>query len=98
MGIPPQFLKHVKGKGKPDNAKEDAKDGGKDDAQETPSKGAPHKGGFKGPKPDSKDPKGSPFDAIPSGPMKGKNPNAFNKGGKSNAKRDAMLAQLRGGK
>lgn len=97
MPIPPQFVKHAKGK-KPDNAAEDAADGGADDSQETPAK----KGhSMKGPKRDSKDPKGAPFDAIPSGPMKGKNPNVFQHKGKksgSNSKRDALIAQLRGGK
>lgn len=96
MAIPPQFLKHKKSS---QAAAEDAKDGGKDDSQEDSNgnlKGSP-KGA---PKKDSKDPKGAKFDAIPSGPMKGKNPNDFKKGkgNTSNAKRAALLAQLRGGK
>jgi hypothetical protein len=38
-----------------------------------------HKKGHKAPAKDSKDPKGAPFDAIPSGPMKGQNPFAVGK-------------------
>lgn len=91
MAIPPQFLKNVKSK----SAKaEDAKDGGKDDANEDSKGNLKKKPSFKGaPKRDSKDPKGATADLIPSGPMKGKNPNAL-----VAAKRNVLLQQSRGGK
>lgn len=96
MAIPPQFIK----KGSKAKAAEDAKDGGKDDANEDSNgnlkkkgKSSSHKGA---PPKDSKDPKGAPFDAIPSGPMKGQNPFQLSKG---NAKRKLLLQQAaKGGK
>lgn len=92
MAIPPQFLKHGK-KNDPEGKNEPGDSPAEDSAEgDTRGKKAPHKGA---PKRDSKDPKGAAFDAIPSGPLKGKNPNDIHKKG-SNAKRTALLAQLRG--
>lgn len=101
MPIPPQFLKHTKGK-KPDNAKEDAKDGGADDSQESGggnpfAKSNPFAKGGAAPKRDSKDPKGAKGDLIPSGPMKGKNPNQFHKGGKGAGKAAFLKDKLKKG-
>jgi hypothetical protein len=45
------------------------------------------------PKKDSKDPKGATADLIPSGPMKGKNPNLFHRGGGAPAKGKAPAKQ-----